>query len=82
MKEGSKYQPLLDYLRENNASEVTLTFAEIEVLMKNQLPGSARSKQTWCFGVEVLSPTISTAPSPYSGDVKLLKYIETHPDSK
>ncbi len=47
MKEGSKYQPLLDYLRGSNQGEVTLTFAQIEALMKDTLPDSARSKRAW-----------------------------------
>lgn len=47
MKEGSKYQPLLEYLRGSNQGEVTLTFAEIEGLMKHTLPESARSKRAW-----------------------------------
>ncbi|HBE34173.1 MAG TPA: transcriptional regulator, partial [Cyanobacteria bacterium UBA11368] len=32
MKEGTLYQPLLEFLRENNQDELTLTFAEIEAL--------------------------------------------------
>lgn len=32
MKEGSKYQPLLEFLRGSNQREVILTFAEIEAL--------------------------------------------------
>lgn len=47
MKEGSKYQPLLEFLRESNQDEVNLTFAEIEALMNDTLPDSARSKQAW-----------------------------------
>ena len=47
MREGSKYQPLLDYLHECNLGEVTLTFAEIEALMNDQLPASARTKRGW-----------------------------------
>lgn len=47
MKEGSKYQPLLEYLRGSNQGEVTLTFAEIEGLMNDTLPDSARSKRAW-----------------------------------
>jgi DNA-binding XRE family transcriptional regulator len=47
MKEGSKYQPLLEFLRGSNQSEVILTFAEIEALMNNPLPDSAKSKRAW-----------------------------------
>lgn len=47
MKEGSKYQPLLEFLRDSNQSEVVLTFAEIEALMNNPLPDSAKSKRAW-----------------------------------
>lgn len=47
MKEGSKYQPLLEYLRGSNQGEVTLTFAEIEGLMNDTLPDSARSRRAW-----------------------------------
>jgi DNA-binding transcriptional regulator YiaG len=47
MKEGSKYKPLLEYLRSSNQSEVILTFAEIEALMNNPLPNSAKSKRAW-----------------------------------
>jgi DNA-binding transcriptional regulator YiaG len=47
MKEGSKYQPLLEYLCGSNEGEVTLTFAQIETLMNNPLPDSARSKRAW-----------------------------------
>jgi DNA-binding transcriptional regulator YiaG len=47
VKEGSKYQPLLEFLRGSNQSEVILTFAEIEALMNNPLPNSAKSKRAW-----------------------------------
>jgi len=47
MKEGSKYQPLLEFLRGSNQREVILTFAEIEALMNNPLPDSAKSKRAW-----------------------------------
>jgi DNA-binding transcriptional regulator YiaG len=47
MKEGSKYQPLLEVLRGSNQREVILTFAEIEALMNNPLPDSAKSKRAW-----------------------------------
>jgi DNA-binding transcriptional regulator YiaG len=48
MKEGSKYQPLLDYLRQNShQGEVTLNFADIEALINDALPASARTQQAW-----------------------------------
>jgi DNA-binding transcriptional regulator YiaG len=47
MKDGSKYQPLLEFLRDSNQDEVILTFAEIEALMNNPLPNSAKSKRAW-----------------------------------
>ncbi len=47
MKEGSKYQPLLEFLHDSNQDDVTLTFAEIEALMNDSLPDSARSKRAW-----------------------------------
>ncbi|HAX80749.1 MAG TPA: transcriptional regulator [Cyanobacteria bacterium UBA11372] len=48
MKEGSKYQPLLDYLRANShLDEVTLNFADIEALLNNPLPASAHNQQGW-----------------------------------
>jgi DNA-binding transcriptional regulator YiaG len=47
MNEGSKYQPLLAYLCGSNQGEVTLTFAQIESLMNEVLPESARNKRAW-----------------------------------
>lgn len=47
MKGGSKYQPLLEYLRQSNQREVTLSFAQIELVMNHTLPNSARSKRAW-----------------------------------
>ncbi|QSJ18323.1 helix-turn-helix transcriptional regulator [Nostoc sp. UHCC 0702] len=47
MKEGSKYQPLLDFLRGSDQNEITLSFAEIETLIKDTLPNSAKSKRAW-----------------------------------
>ena len=47
MKGESKYQPLHDHLRRSNQREVMLTFAEIEILMGEPLPDSARSKKIW-----------------------------------
>lgn len=47
MKEGTKYQPLLEFLRDNNQDEVRLSFAEIEALIDSNLPDSARSQRAW-----------------------------------
>ncbi|MEQ9357800.1 helix-turn-helix domain-containing protein [Coleofasciculus chthonoplastes] len=47
MKPDSKYQPLLEFLQESNQAEVILTFAEIEELMNDTLPDSARQKRAW-----------------------------------
>jgi DNA-binding transcriptional regulator YiaG len=44
---GSKYQPLLDALRQSEQAHVTLTFAAIEALLGEALPPSARSKRGW-----------------------------------
>lgn len=46
-KEGSKYQPLLEFLRGSNQNEVILTFAEIEALINDTLPDSAKSQRAW-----------------------------------
>lgn len=43
----SKYHPLHQFLRSSNQPEVTLTFAEMETLMGEPLPDSARSKKIW-----------------------------------
>jgi DNA-binding transcriptional regulator YiaG len=47
MKEGSKYQPLLEFLRGSEQNEITLSFAEIETLIKDILPNSAKNKRAW-----------------------------------
>lgn len=47
MKGGSKYEPLFEYLCRSNQREVTLSFSEIEVLMAETLPESARIKRAW-----------------------------------
>ncbi|MGI0488965.1 helix-turn-helix domain-containing protein [Pantanalinema rosaneae CENA516] len=44
---GSKYQPLLEYLRHNDRSQITLTFAEIETVIGIALPESARKQRGW-----------------------------------
>ncbi|HEY9799746.1 MAG TPA: helix-turn-helix transcriptional regulator [Leptolyngbyaceae cyanobacterium] len=47
MREGSKYQPLLKFLRGTDENEITLSFAEIEALINDVLPESAKSKRAW-----------------------------------
>ncbi|MFN6481337.1 MULTISPECIES: helix-turn-helix domain-containing protein [unclassified Nostoc] len=47
MKEGSKYQPLLEFLCGSEQNEISLSFAEIETLINDVLPESARNKQAW-----------------------------------
>lgn len=47
MKGRSKYQPLLEYLRRCEQGEVTLTFAEIELLINDTLPASAQINRAW-----------------------------------
>ncbi len=47
MKGGSKYQPLLDYLRRSDQSAVTLTLTEIEAILGNALPDSAYNNRGW-----------------------------------
>jgi DNA-binding XRE family transcriptional regulator len=47
MKEGSKYQPLLDFLCGSDRNEINLSFAEIETLIKDTLPNSAKSNRAW-----------------------------------
>ena len=47
MKEGSKYYPLYQHLRQSEADEVTLSFAAIEQLLSAQLPATARTQRAW-----------------------------------
>ncbi len=47
MSPGRKYQPLSDYLRSRDRSVVTLSFAEIEAILQDKLPASARSNPVW-----------------------------------
>ncbi|MCX7596727.1 MAG: helix-turn-helix domain-containing protein [Fischerella sp.] len=59
MKGGSKYQPLLEYLQKNNSSEIILTFTEIEKLINNTLPDSARKERRWWGNRTTGSPQAS-----------------------
>jgi DNA-binding transcriptional regulator YiaG len=47
MRRAGKYQPLFDYLRRSGQDEVALTFAEIEALLADTLPDSARGTRAW-----------------------------------
>lgn len=47
MKEKSKYYPLFAHLQQQSAAEITLTFTEIETLLRAKLPGSARRSAAW-----------------------------------
>ena len=54
MKEGSKYQPLQNYLRSSKEGEVILAFQEIEEILNKKLPKSARTQRSWwsnCSGM-------------------------------
>lgn len=43
----SKYDPLIDHLKSQVASEVTLTFAEIDALLGDKLPPAAMAYPAW-----------------------------------
>ena len=47
MTEGGKYHPLHEYLRRNGEEQVTLTFVDVEALIRGQLPASARTGRAW-----------------------------------
>jgi DNA-binding transcriptional regulator YiaG len=47
MKQGGKYRPLFDYLSGNRLDEVDLTLSEIETLLGDTLPPSARTARGW-----------------------------------
>jgi DNA-binding transcriptional regulator YiaG len=47
VKGESKYQLLLEYLHRSEQHEVTLTFAQIELLINDTLPASAWVKRGW-----------------------------------
>lgn len=47
MSQGSKYNPLYTHLRQQGREEVTLTFAQIEALIGERLPPSARAQRAW-----------------------------------
>lgn len=47
MKPGRKYQPLYAYLQRSGQQEVALSFGEIEALLDDRLPASARTQRAW-----------------------------------
>jgi len=47
LKEGTKYHPLYDHLRQSGQDELTLTFAAIEALLGERLPATARTQRAW-----------------------------------
>lgn len=47
MKSSTKYWPLFNHLQQSGLDEVTLSFREIEQIMGDQLPGSARKSRAW-----------------------------------
>jgi DNA-binding transcriptional regulator YiaG len=47
MKGGNKYEPLLGYLRRSDRPEITLTFVDIETIIGEPLPTSARRLKAW-----------------------------------
>jgi DNA-binding transcriptional regulator YiaG len=47
MKQDSKYFHLHEHLRQSAADELTLTFAEIELVIGAKLPSSARTRRAW-----------------------------------
>jgi DNA-binding transcriptional regulator YiaG len=47
VKPGSKYRPLFDRLSHSGQDPVTYTFGEIEALLGDQLPRSARAARGW-----------------------------------
>ena len=46
-KAGGRYQPLADFLTAQSANEVTLSFAQIEAIVKWPLPPSASLREWW-----------------------------------
>src|SRR5688500_7077046 len=61
----SKYQPLEKHLRDlpSNQKEVTLSFAQIEAILKSNLPASAYEDNRW-WEHETEGPPPPSAPPP------------------
>jgi DNA-binding transcriptional regulator YiaG len=47
VKRGTKYVPLFDHLRRSGEDEVAMTFSQIEALLGEGLPPSARARRGW-----------------------------------
>ena len=47
MKEGTKYYPLYDHLRQSEQDELALTFSAVEALLGESLPPTARTQRAW-----------------------------------
>lgn len=47
MTASSKYQPLYEHLIHHEQNEVAFTFSEIEALLGERLPASARTQRMW-----------------------------------
>lgn len=47
MKEGSKYYPLFNYLKDSGQDELSLTLSQIETLLDASLPPSAWTHRGW-----------------------------------
>jgi putative restriction endonuclease len=43
----SKYAPLVDYLQRSSSSEISLSFSQIESIIGESLPRSAREHRRW-----------------------------------
>ena len=64
MTQGNKYTPLMDYLQRVPQDEITLTFNEIETLIGDALPPSARTRRGW-WGNRLSLIHISEPTRPY-----------------
>ena len=47
MTDGGKYRPIHEYLRRCGAEQITMTFVEVEALIRSPLPASARAGRAW-----------------------------------
>lgn len=47
MKAGSKYYPLFEYLQTCADAPISLTFAEVEAILRSSLPRSSRQRAWW-----------------------------------
>jgi DNA-binding XRE family transcriptional regulator len=47
MNKDRKYYALYQHLRQNSGNEILLTFAEIEHLLHNEFPATARAQRAW-----------------------------------